>query len=140
MNLAFASKSQNCPYTLFSCFLLQPLPDFTMFLGFVCPGPDTWWVYYPSASGSNQSPIDVVTEEVTFDPELRRNQLRLCYRSTSGAETRHGKDREDQSLEPAKESLVLVNTGNTARVKVLNSQSCNSVNVIIRIGNAENAT
>lgn len=42
-------------------------------------GPDTWWLHYPSASGGNQSPIDIVAEEVTFDPELCAHPLHLVY-------------------------------------------------------------
>lgn len=62
-------------------------------------GPDTWWLHYPSASGGNQSPIDIVAEEVTFDPELWQHPLIISYpppRPASAVEPmHHGKDDDD---------------------------------------------
>lgn len=126
---------------------------------FSATGPDTWWVYYPSASGSNQSPIDIITEDVTFDADLGHNPLQICYgRTCEGGE---GEDWDDDdgdgdALAAAaatadgggglattveevgwrgggggggggggrRESMELVNTGNTATINVHNSQSC----------------
>jgi Eukaryotic-type carbonic anhydrase len=42
-------------------------------------GPETWWLHFPSASGGQQSPIDIVAEEVTFDPELCQHPLTIYY-------------------------------------------------------------
>lgn len=83
-------------------------------------GPETWWVYYPSASGGNQSPIDIITEEVTYDPDLWNHPLQICYRNEVV------EDDEDESSPsvPVKEAMSLVNTGNTARINVINSHSC----------------
>ena len=47
----FFSTHPHLPSTHFH---FQPLPS---------KGPDTWWVHFPSASGSHQSPIDIITEE-----------------------------------------------------------------------------
>jgi len=86
-------------------------------------GPETWWIYYPSASGGMQSPIDVTTEEVLFDPELRNNPLELSYWRASAALAAADED-EDDGVGSSREKLVLVNTGNTARLDVVNNSSC----------------
>ncbi|ESN95303.1 hypothetical protein HELRODRAFT_121825, partial [Helobdella robusta] len=52
-------------------------------------GPDTWWVYYPSASGGNQSPIDIQTEDVHTNHELTAHPLQINYQ-TSGAGNKDG--------------------------------------------------
>jgi len=87
-------------------------------------GPETWWIYYPSASGGMQSPIDVTTEEVLFDPELKNNPLQLTYWHASAAVTAAEEDEEDGGPETSREKLVLVNTGNTAQLDVVNAASC----------------
>jgi uncharacterized membrane protein YgcG len=107
-------------------------------------GPETWWIYYPSASGGNQSPIDVITEEVWFDPDLWHRPLHIGYGRTSGnassADTPHstggsGDDSGDENDDGGgpgtgsggggpRDSMTLVNTGNTARINISNSSSC----------------
>ena len=87
-------------------------------------GPETWWIYYPSASGGMQSPIDVTTEEVLFDPELRNNPLQISYWRASAAVAAADEDEEDGGAGSSNEKLVLVNTGNTARLDVVNASSC----------------
>lgn len=121
---------------------------------FSATGPDTWWVHYPSASGSNQSPIDIITEDVTFDPDLGHNPLQICYgRTCEGSEGDDWDDDDDGDALAAadggggglvnavgevgwrgggdggggggrRESMELINTGNTATINVHNSQSC----------------
>lgn len=83
-------------------------------------GPETWWVYYPSASGGNQSPIDIITEEVTYDPDLWNHPLQIYYRN----EVVDDDEDESSPSVPVKEAMSLVNTGNTARINVINSHSC----------------
>ena len=89
-------------------------------------GPETWWIYYPSASGGMQSPIDVCTEEVLYDPELRHNPLELSYWRASTAVAAEDDDEEGGGGGggSSREKLVLVNTGNTARLDVVNNSSC----------------
>lgn len=82
-------------------------------------GPETWWVYYPSASGGNQSPIDIITEEVTYDPDLWNHPLQIYYRN----EVVDDDEDESSPSVPVKEAMSLVNTGNTARINVINSHS-----------------
>ena len=87
------------------------------------------WIYYPSASGGMQSPIDVCTEEVLFDPELRHNPLELSYWRASAALAAAADDDDEDGGGGAgggssREKLVLVNTGNTARLDVVNNSSC----------------
>lgn len=89
-----------------------------------CTGPETWWIYYPSASGGMQSPIDVTTEEVLFDPELKHNPLQFSYWRASAAFAAAEETEEEGGPEVNHEKLVLVNTGNTARVDVDNASSC----------------
>jgi len=74
-------------------------------------------VYYPSASGGNQSPIDIVTEDaiVELDYSPGANPLQISYASAGLPGTCSGT--------VASEGLVLVNTGNTARVNVIDSKS-----------------
>lgn len=43
---------------------------------FVIAGPDTWHEKFPIANGPRQSPIDIVTGEARYDPELRPLTLR----------------------------------------------------------------
>jgi len=79
-------------------------------------------VYYPSASGGNQSPIDIVTEDaiVELDYAPGANPLQVNYASAgTGALT---------GSSGVNESMVLVNTGNTARVNLTDSKSCQSIN------------
>jgi len=71
-----------------------------------------------------QSPIDVTTEEVLFDPELRHNPLQISYYHASAAATAAEEDDEDGGPGSGNEKLVLVNTGNTARLDVVNASSC----------------
>jgi len=76
-----------------------------------------------------QSPIDVTTEEVLYDPELRHNPLELSYWRASTAVAAADDDEEDGGGGGAggsREKLVLVNTGNTARLDVVNNSSCES--------------
>jgi hypothetical protein len=110
-------------------------------------GPETWWIYYPSASGGNQSPIDVITEEVWYDPDLWHRPLHVGYGRSSGtgssADTPHstgdsGDDSSDNDDDGGpgtgsgggggggggRDSMTIVNTGNTARINVSNSSSC----------------
>jgi len=81
-------------------------------------GPETWWVYYPSASGGNQSPIDIVTEDaiVELDYSPGANPLQVSYAQSGLAGTSSGTS--------ASEAMVLVNTGNTAQVNITGSKSC----------------
>ena len=78
-------------------------------------------MYYPSASGGMQSPIDVMTEEVTWDPELCHNPLQIWYRMDSSSDSSEG---DDHSPTASKESMALENTGNTALINISNSRSC----------------
>ncbi|ESO10834.1 hypothetical protein HELRODRAFT_72210, partial [Helobdella robusta] len=49
-------------------------------------GPDTWWVHYPSASGSMQSPVDIITEETWQASRENSNfePLEIDYSSMGG--------------------------------------------------------
>jgi len=71
-------------------------------------------VYYPSASGGNQSPIDIVTEDaiVELDYAPGANPLQVNYAPAAAALT-------GGTAEP----MMLVNTGNTARVNVADSKA-----------------
>ena len=73
-------------------------------------------MYYPSASGGNQSPIDIVTEDalVELDYAPGANPLQVSYASTTTTGV---------TGSTGSEAMVLVNTGNTARVNVTNSKS-----------------
>jgi len=73
-----------------------------------------------------QSPIDVCTEEVLYDPELRHNPLELSYWRASTAVAAEDDDEEGGGGGggSSREKLVLVNTGNTARLDVVNNSSC----------------
>jgi carbonic anhydrase len=86
-------------------------------------GPETWWIYYPSASGGMQSPIDIVTEEVLFDPELRHNPLQICYTRASATAVTTDDEGEEGGASGGRESMTLVNTGNTARININNASS-----------------
>jgi len=90
----------------------------------VLAGPETWWIYYPSASGGMQSPIDVTTEEVLYDPELRNNPLQFSYYHASAAAAATDDEEEEGGPGSGNEKLILVNTGNTARLDVVNASSC----------------
>jgi len=80
-------------------------------------GPETWWVYYPLASGGNQSPIDIVTEDaiVELDYAPGANPLQISYAQAGLPGT--------GSVIGASEAMILVNTGNTARVDIADSKS-----------------
>jgi len=81
-------------------------------------GPETWWVYYPSASGGMQSPIDILTEDAHFDPDLCTNPLEIGYDSSDG-----GDEENDHSLTGSSgQTMKLTNTGNTATISIANSQ------------------
>jgi len=78
-------------------------------------------VYYPSASGGNQSPIDIVTEDaiVELDYSPGANPLQVNYApsglpGTAGSITNPGPG----------EAMMLANTGNTAQVNITDSRSC----------------
>jgi len=71
-----------------------------------------------------QSPIDVTTEEVLFDPELRNNPLQISYWRASAAVAAADEEEEEGGVGSSHEKLLLVNTGNTARLDVLNASSC----------------
>jgi len=71
-----------------------------------------------------QSPIDVTTEEVLFDPELRNNPLQITYWHASAAVAAADEEEEEGGVGISHEKLVLVNTGNTARLDVDNASSC----------------
>lgn len=85
-------------------------------------GPETWWVHYPSASGGMQSPVDIITEEAMTDTDLGATPIQVCYHS--GASTQQSTSL-DQTDSPTflNEMKILVNTGNTARVNIVNSRS-----------------
>ena len=74
-------------------------------------------MYYPSASGGNQSPIDIVTEDaiVELDYAPGANPLQVSYAQAGLPGTSSGI--------VAAEGMVLVNTGNTARVDITGSKS-----------------
>ena len=86
-----------------------------------------------------QSPIDVCTEEVLFDPELKHNPLELSYwRASTAVATADDDDEEGGGGGgvgggSSREKLVLVNTGNTARLDVVNNSSCKAVGTSINI-------
>ncbi len=46
-------------------------------------GPDSWWVYYPAASGTHQSPIDIDPEIADFDTDLATYPLKISYADSS---------------------------------------------------------
>ena len=75
-------------------------------------------MYYPSASGGNQSPIDIVTEDaiVELDYAPGANPLQVNYAPAGLPGT--------CSSTVDSEAMVLVNTGNTARVNITDSKSC----------------
>jgi len=66
----------------------------------------------------------VTTEEVLYDPELRHNPLQLSYWRASAAFAAAEEEEEEGGPEASHEKLVLVNTGNTARLDVVNASSC----------------
>jgi len=76
-------------------------------------------VYYPSASGGNQSPIDIVTEDaiVELDYSPGANPLQISYAPAAPAGTCSGSG-------SSSESMMLVNTGNTAQVNIIDCKSC----------------
>jgi len=84
---------------------------------FVLLGPDTWWVHYPSSSGAKQSPVDILTEETAVDINYGSVPLQISYNNAPTM------DQSTESLESS-ETKVLINTGSTARVSVVNSRSC----------------
>ena len=51
-------------------------------------GPDTWWVYYPNASGTHQSPIDIDPSVADFDSDLAAFPLKISYRDVSSKVSR----------------------------------------------------
>lgn len=99
-------------------------------------GPETWWVYYPSASGGMQSPIDVNTEEVTWDPDLCYHPLQINYGVDFNPD---GSSRQDDngSVNTHSETMYLENTGNSATININNSHSfivggpCKSHNYVL---------
>lgn len=102
---------------------------------FLCvyEGPETWWVYCPSASGGNQSPIDILTEDVIIEHDYSSsvNPLRLNYsasfRQLPAAESATGVGGVGGagSAGPGSaDGLLLVNTGTSARIDVINSHFC----------------
>ena len=44
-------------------------------------GPDKWHLYFPSAKGSHQSPIDIVPKNAEFDPKLNTHPLNIHMES-----------------------------------------------------------
>ena len=44
-------------------------------------GPDKWHLYFPSAKGSHQSPIDIVPKHAEFDPKLNTHPLNIHMES-----------------------------------------------------------
>lgn len=97
-------------------------------------GPDTWWVHYPTASGSHQSPIDIITEECWPADAENSNITRLMMDysgSYSRATSRHGNlcstTTEDSQSESGSEAMgefkILLNNGNTSRINFVNSRS-----------------
>ena len=66
-------------------------------------GPDNWWVYFPTASGQNQSPIDIVPEEADLETDYKTYPLGMTYHRN--------------------EQRILENTGTTWRVNVTDSKS-----------------
>ncbi|ESO00616.1 hypothetical protein HELRODRAFT_175590 [Helobdella robusta] len=89
-------------------------------------GPETWWVYYPSASGGMQSPIDLITEEVTWDPDLQQHPLQICYRVDTTQDVNDDDDDNSSGMNGSscgRERLVVENTGNAIKINVLNSRS-----------------
>lgn len=46
---------------------------------FLSLGPSTWVNDFPIAAGKKQSPIDIVTSDVTYDSELCDNPLKMDY-------------------------------------------------------------
>ena len=85
-------------------------------------------MYYPSASGGNQSPIDIVTEDaiVELDYSPGANPLQISY-SPSATNAAGGLAVSGGGTATASETMLLVNTGNMARVNVVDSKSCESV-------------
>jgi len=79
---------------------------------FLCMlGPDTWWLFYPSASGGNQSPVDIITEEVRPEIDSTRPPLQISH-NWSRTEVRK-----------------FSNTGTAARVNILNGASCKRLSI-----------
>ena len=46
-------------------------------------GPDRWISTYPAAAGKKQSPIDIQTPDVQYDPSLPQTPLQLLYKKDS---------------------------------------------------------
>src|SRR6218665_2741921 len=87
-----------------------------------------WWMYYPSAAGGCQSPIDIVTEDTYVDPDQMHNgcclyHLDVCYLSSSSHSS-------DQPKETNDEARTVVNTGNAVRISLTNSCSCKKLESI----------
>lgn len=80
-------------------------------------GTDTWWIHFPSASGGKQSPIDICTEDTNTDAEIGNAPIQVDYYMSPPLETM-----TDEQLESS-ETKILVNTGATARLNIVNSQS-----------------
>ena len=68
------------------------------------PGPDSWWIHYPSAGGHHQSPIDIDPEEAEFDSDLAAYPLNIHYENSS--------------------NMYLQNTGHSVQVDMRNARSC----------------
>jgi len=97
-----------------------------------CSGPETWWIYYPSAAGGNQSPVDIPTEDVHVDLELSNDPLEICYNSPEATTPTTENNDEDAiaSAPSVRTSQILVNNGNTARLNIVDSRSCIIIIVI----------
>lgn len=85
-------------------------------------------MYYPSAAGGCQSPIDIVTEDTYVDPDQMHNgcclyHLDVCYLSSSSHSS-------DQPKETNDEARTVVNTGNAVRISLTNSCSCKKLESI----------
>ena len=52
-------------------------------------GPESWWVHFPSAAGTEQSPVDIRREEAEFLPCLKNNPLKFCYEERSHKQIRN---------------------------------------------------
>ena len=52
----------------------------------MCLGPATWCKDFPIANGKRQSPIDIVSENVTFDMKLANAPLVINYKTESKLE------------------------------------------------------
>ena len=64
-------------------FINIPLTTCIQDVHIVFTGPESWWVHFPAAAGTEQSPVDIRREEAEFLPCLKNSPLKICYEDRS---------------------------------------------------------